>query len=308
MPEPRVVPRGRSISPVPLPDGALDTIRARAHRRKAARAAVAGSAGTAALVVLASLVAVSGMTESREDSLQIVPAVPSLEPAPVPAEEVPASAPEQLETGVASGTAPRQAAAARPRSGATPGQPSAVAPAEVAQAPAPRTQRRFDPDPVQDNSPPIILPPDCEQLGTGAVDGWCLQAFINPDDVWLSMCRARGYGAARLEWATSQRVRFQVNDPEGRPVWTYDPRVRPEAAELEVPAESCVGWRVPYLWQDEQGAKLPPGNYTLRGASAARGLTSSWTEARFSVQDGSSDPVEPAAPTLRDAPKVPSVT
>lgn len=74
MPEPRIIPRGCAIRPVPLPDGALDEIRRRARQRKSGRAAAVASAAAMAVV----LVTVSGvstvLTQDREDSLRIGPA------------------------------------------------------------------------------------------------------------------------------------------------------------------------------------------------------------------------------------------
>lgn len=312
MPEPRIIPAGRALRAVALPPGTLEDIQVRARRRRTGRVAAVGSA---TLTVVA-LVAVSGLVghlDQRDDSLQIGPAtgdavVPGPQLPPPAGSAVTVPAPPRHEPSSRS-TAPASQVRQQVPEAPAPAAAPPVAAAEPAPSEAvPQRRQRFDPDATRDHQGIIVLPPECEQTGRGSFGGWCLQSMAGvADEIIFSACRARGYGAARLEWATSQQVRLEVRDARDRVVWRYDPRVRPDPSSEHVAAEECRSWRVPWALVDEQGKPLPSGDYTLHAASSAASLQSVWVSDDFTVGDAGDPLTGSPAPGCAPQTRVPGV-
>lgn len=292
MPESPIVPHGRVIRPVPLPDGALDQIRVRARRRRAARTTAIASACVTTAVLAAATLTINGIGDRDDDTLRIGPAteldrgvvVPAPQTSPVPEAATGDDAAEtgagghQHEAALGSQKVPA-AQEARPVVA-----PGAAAPADTAQPQSKRTRRTpsYDDDAMR-SSHTAVFPSGCGPLGGGAIGGWCVDGWVDTGGTRLifSACRADGYGGGTLEWTTTQQVRFEVRTARGALVWRYDPQVRPDPSSEHVPAQGCQMWHVPWEGRDEQGRALPSSRYTLHAASTAHTLRAAWVKHEF---------------------------
>src|SRR4051812_40882349 len=252
---------------MPLPAGALGSIRERAETRRRRRA-IGTTSGVVVLVVAIALAA--GSRGSRQESLDQLPpsdgptrsvdtgGLPWARPTPPP--------PPAL------GSIPLADRLLGPHD--VTAMPAVVAPhptgrnAGAAKA-TPQPMRSYDADAVRPDATEPYVPFDCgTTVGTEDAPGWCLSASGTPsgkdERLTLFVCRSRIAGPAELDWTTSQQVGFRVQDSRGAVVWTYHPLVRPLPESQTVLPGDCVHWRFDWPRRTDGGANVRAGSHELQ--------------------------------------------
>jgi hypothetical protein len=118
--------------------------------------------------------------------------------------------------------------------------------------------------------------------GTPYTDPTQSQSYLS-----LSVCHAavnQGVGGPeQLEFATTQRVDFEVRGPSGDILWTYDPPFEAARGQLQVAHGTCAQWLVEWDSTDESGRPLPGGDYDLRSWTTATSVSEAVDRTPFTL-------------------------
>lgn len=262
MPNPDLLPTGRSFPTAPPPP--LDGIVNRARRRRRIRAGVAGGL-SAGVAVVAVLLLTPGASPG---SLKVV---------------TPAVGPTASSSASPTPSRGTVGSAQRPSSKAP---ASSVHPGTVAAtgASAPAAQQSPPPE-----GPAVIGPPHrvvsydpsrgCNGSGPTAANGWCsyydgVTSGTSGRTVELAtaVCRLPSAGAGTLVSDDGREADFDVGVARYPASWTWSHGYRfvPGSRSLTVAAGSCIEWYVSWNVVDDAGHPLRPGTYYLDATPLAQ--------------------------------------
>ena len=258
MPDPELLPAGRSLEAAPVSAGGLGAVLAEARRRRRVHVGIASGIGSLALVVA---VLLAGGVPGK-DALSTTSPAHSGAPAPTTHATVAHSS-------------------SSPAPSAPTSRPSATVPATVAGRPVPQTK---PPSPrvsahVAGNEvgpPHSITAYDqtrtCNGDGPTPAQGWCSYydgstsgAAGSPVELAASVCRISGQGVGSLSVDSGQQAEFHVEDSRRSSEWTWSSghRFSAQGTQITVAAGTCVRWSVGWNVTDQQGRPLAPGTYQL---------------------------------------------
>ena len=263
MPDPELLPPGRSIGSAPRDNEGVTGVLRAATRRRRARVAAAGAAGLASAVVAALLIGAGGANDSLRTT------------------NPPAGQPGVAGTNSAEPTAPQGVGTGAPAPTVT-GLPSAVSvPPNVIPTASPRPSPSApspSPEPVGTEVGPPHTVTDydasrrCDGDGPTPAQGWCSYydgALSGKGgsavELAAAVCRITGQGSGTYTVDSGEQASFSAYDAAGYQQWLWSKghHFSPASSEIVVPAGKCIRWAVAWDVTNQAGHPLSPGTYEL---------------------------------------------